>query len=724
MSRSPMRFAFLPLPALLALLIGFAVNFALFLFVGRIEDRREESQFQQLALRRFGAIEIGVSNAMEAGLSINRWFETMDDMTDVKFSAFVEPVLQAHPYFVAFGYQAVVRRPDRAAYEARIRRYRPGFAIRDELRDGPLVAASPGDAYRVIEYIHPRVGNELLPGFNTARLKPHNEAAARASESGRPASTRLFGLLQFDDRPQGFLVFSPVHRKPTSVSAHPAARREIIGYTVAAFLVTELFHKILAATQLLDDPGIAISLYAGPPNPFESLGYAYAGPALAEDSPAICRLYRTHDHEFSQQLRIADALWRVVVTGRTESCVKTHAGSLLLLVLGTITTLMAATYLTVLHRRALQLAHVNARLRGSEERFRHLLDMSSDWYWEQDAQLRFTMMAGRMVREMSGLLALVLGRTRWEIAAPGYCPREMAAHRALVESHQPFHNFEYPVQSPPDKMFWVSVSGEPLFGEDGVFLGYRGTSKDISERKRAELGLRQLTAHREAIKEQERKRIAREIHDDLGQTLLALRLDVAMLHARTPGHARIHARASLALQQIDSAMTAMRALINDLRPPVLDLGIDAAIEWQVRQFSQRTGIGCDLVWDSDAIMLDERIATALFRIVQESLNNVLKHASASRVQITLSTCEQGLTMRIVDDGVGAQAGACSKPNAFGLAGIGERVFALRGSFDIITSPGQGMELIIHLPARAGAMETSPQADALSPRFGTDYFANS
>jgi signal transduction histidine kinase len=231
----------------------------------------------------------------------------------------------------------------------------------------------------------------------------------------------------------------------------------------------------------------------------------------------------------------------------------------------------------------------------------------------------------------------------------------------------------------------------------GRFLGYRGTSKDITERKQSERALRQLTAHREAIKEQERKRIAREIHDELGQTLLAIRLDAAMLHARTASSPRIHARVATALEHIDSAMTALRAIINDLRPPVLDLGIDAAIEWLVKRFTQRTGISCDLVWDSDAIVLDERTATALFRIMQESLNNVLKHACASRVQIALTSTANAVTMMIADDGVGTDIHACRKPNAFGLAGIGERVMALGGRFELITAPGKGMKLLVHLP---------------------------
>lgn len=710
MARSGFRFPFLPLPARLALLIGLAANIALFLFVARLEDRREESLFRQLAMRRFSAIEIGVSNAMEASLSINRWFGMMDDMSDAKFAAFIDPVLQAHPYFIAYGYQAVVSGRERATFEARMQRHRPGFVIRDMLPDGSFVPAAPAAAYRVIEYIHPLVGNEVLPGFNTGSMSVQNEAAARASETGKPASTRLFGLMQFDDRPQGFLVMTPMRRKTGIGLAAPEAKAEIVGYTVSAFLAAELFRKILWAARLLDDPGMSISLYAGAPNPFESLVYRNAGPARADGASTLCRLYRAQDHAYSQELRIADAAWRIGVTGRAQSCLKTHSGSLLLLA-GIVGSLMAATYLTVLHSRALQLAQVNALLSASRERFRHLVDMSSDWYWEQDDRCRFTLLAGRMMNEDPKLREKLLGKTRWEIAAPWFGQEKVDAHRALVAQRKPFRNFEYPVLAGHNKVIWLSVNGEPLFDAEGGFIGYRGTSKDIGERKQAENLLRQLTAHREAIKEQERKRIAREIHDELGQTLLAVRLDAVMLQSRARSCPHLRARATLALDQIDGAMASMRMIINDLRPPVLDLGIDAAIEWQVAQFRQRSGIACDLVWDSDAIMLDERIATALFRIVQESLSNVLKHSSARRVQIRLHSSAEELTMQIADDGVGADAKACSKPNAFGLAGIGERVLALGGRFELFTAPGAGMRLVIRLPAGADRMATSQEEEA-------------
>src|SRR5690606_17258009 len=115
------------------------------------------------------------------------------------------------------------------------------------------------------------------------------------------------------------------------------------------------------------------------------------------------------------------------------------------------------------------------------------------------------------------------------------------------------------------------------------------------ELRRSKQLLQELATHQEAIKEEERKRIAREIHDELGQNLLALRIDASMLHARTGGlHPRLHEKAQHALEQIDTTIKSVRTIINDLRPPVLDLGLLAAIEWQVKEFVRRNGIACKL----------------------------------------------------------------------------------------------------------------------------------
>jgi signal transduction histidine kinase len=209
--------------------------------------------------------------------------------------------------------------------------------------------------------------------------------------------------------------------------------------------------------------------------------------------------------------------------------------------------------------------------------------------------------------------------------------------------------------------------------------------------------LRHLAAHAERIKEGERQRIAREIHDDLGQNLLALRIEADMLRSRTSGnHPRLHARAVQTVSQIDTTIKSVRQIINDLRPTVLDLGLSAALEWQSAQFTRLTGIACALSATEEVVLKDHR-ATALFRILQESLSNVARHSGATAVRVDLNLQPGWLTMAVSDNGRGMPAGGRAKPGSFGLVGIEERMQMLDGTFSLSSSPGAGTTIIVSVP---------------------------
>lgn len=228
---------------------------------------------------------------------------------------------------------------------------------------------------------------------------------------------------------------------------------------------------------------------------------------------------------------------------------------------------------------------------------------------------------------------------------------------------------------------------------------------DVNERKKAEEALRksrkelrELASYQERVKEDERKRIAREIHDDLGQNLLALRIDIAMLHTRTSGmHPHLNKKVGAALSHIDATMKAVRAAINNLRPTVLDLGLRAAIEWQVQDFQRRSGIACELKADTGPLVLDDTRATTVFRILQESLNNVVRHADASRVDIALYRDDGKLFLTVKDNGIGIYPNCRRKANVFGLIGIRERLLALGGEFTIDSEPDKGTALTMWIP---------------------------
>jgi signal transduction histidine kinase len=210
--------------------------------------------------------------------------------------------------------------------------------------------------------------------------------------------------------------------------------------------------------------------------------------------------------------------------------------------------------------------------------------------------------------------------------------------------------------------------------------------------------LRQLAAHAENIKEGERKRIAREIHDDLGQNLLALRIEADLLASRTGDrHPLLHERACRTLHQIDSTIKSVRQIINDLRPNVLDLGLNAAVDWQIAEFKRRTGISCDLIENDQDIQVNDRCATALFRILQESLTNISRHANASHVEVELLVRQDQISMSISDNGKGLQPGGRHKPGSFGLVGIEERVKILGGTFGIGSGQRGGTTVSVRVP---------------------------
>ncbi len=215
--------------------------------------------------------------------------------------------------------------------------------------------------------------------------------------------------------------------------------------------------------------------------------------------------------------------------------------------------------------------------------------------------------------------------------------------------------------------------------------------------------LRRLAAHADHIKEEERKRIAREIHDDLGQNLLVLRIDADMLASRTEGrHPRLHARARSTLSQIDATIKSVRHIINDLRPTVLDLGLNAAVEWQIAEFRRRTGIACELSENQTDICLNDHCATAFFRILQESLSNISQHARASLVQVELKKEGDTLSMMVRDNGIGVLNDGRNKAGSFGLVGIEERIKILGGKFSIKSSQGTGMTVLVSVPIKADA----------------------
>lgn len=217
---------------------------------------------------------------------------------------------------------------------------------------------------------------------------------------------------------------------------------------------------------------------------------------------------------------------------------------------------------------------------------------------------------------------------------------------------------------------------------------------------------RQLSASLQTMLERERTQLARDIHDELGQVLTHLRLELAWLQGH-PGMERdqLVALSTDLLEVVDGAIKSVRRIASDLRPPILDeADIVSAIDWQCRRFADRSRLACstELTLPRDiTARLNKEASTALFRILQEALTNVARHAQARHVQVQLSAQSEWLELRVGDDGVGLQSHMPGERPGLGILGMGERVARWQGTVDVAPAAGgRGVEVVARLPLAA------------------------
>lgn len=227
--------------------------------------------------------------------------------------------------------------------------------------------------------------------------------------------------------------------------------------------------------------------------------------------------------------------------------------------------------------------------------------------------------------------------------------------------------------------------------------------RDVTEAVRTREDLTQMAAEASRVREQEKARIARELHDELAQSLAVLRMDLVQLgdSLRTT-HPEAEQNVARMVAEVDASVAATRRIAADLRPLILDdLGLAAAIEWLGEEFTGRTGVACTVQLEGD-MDLPEPYATGVFRILQEALVNVAKHARAHRVEVSGERNATEIRIAVVDDGIGFDTGSPRKPLSLGLAGLRERVHLLEGKLVVTSGQGHGTRVEVTIPAPAAA----------------------
>jgi PAS domain S-box-containing protein len=265
--------------------------------------------------------------------------------------------------------------------------------------------------------------------------------------------------------------------------------------------------------------------------------------------------------------------------------------------------------------------------------------------------------------------------------------------------------------------FSLHLSSSVVRDAQAEVVGMVGIARDITERKRAEATQRETTQrlsdlarHLQRVREEEGRRLAREFHDQLGQTLTALKMDLSMLHRHVADTGKELSRSVIgvelqAMQQlIDHAIESVRVIMSELTPELLDqLGIVAALEWEAEKFQRHSDIKCEFESRAQEITLDPTKSIALFRIFQEALTNVARHANATVVRTTVCVEDNHLFLEIRDNGNGIPDGVEGRGRAFGLIGMHERALFLGGSLEIKGVKGEGTTIRVRMP-----LEQQPQ----------------
>jgi PAS domain S-box-containing protein len=308
-----------------------------------------------------------------------------------------------------------------------------------------------------------------------------------------------------------------------------------------------------------------------------------------------------------------------------------------------------------------------------------------------------------------------LGRSVLDVVAPTQRWEEASAIRSALLKNGHWSG-EFEVRRKDGRRFMAEVHDTLIADERGAPIGVVRVSADISARKRVQKRLqdsqeqlRALMVRTQQIKEEESTRIAREIHDELGQALSALGMDLNWMHLQlqagrcTKREAELRRRLKGMNTRLETTVRAVQRIATELRPEMLDdFGLAATLEWQAEEFAARTGIACRWIQRPSATISDYGQATAFFRIFLEILTNVARHARARSVTLQLVQTRRELILEVADDGKGFKLGRLLGRAALGLLGMHERATRMGGRMKIDTAPGKGTRVTVIAPVRTAA----------------------
>ena len=368
-------------------------------------------------------------------------------------------------------------------------------------------------------------------------------------------------------------------------------------------------------------------------------------------------------------------------------------------------------YVAELEERIAERKRAETALRESEERYRELFENAKDAIYVHDLQGTY-LSINRAAEKLSGYSREeIIGHNFKEFVAPEYV-RYVRDSFWKKLAQQGETTYEVDVMAKDGRRVPIEVSSRAIY-ENGVLVGVQGMARDITERKLAQDALQMFSRQLIEAQEDERRRIARELHDQVGQILTAVKMNLHAVQQFCQGsEAGPYVKDNI--EAVDEALRLVRDLSVDLRPPILDdLGLTTALRWYVDRYAKRTGLSVDVVIDlpDDHERFSRELETACFRIAQEALTNVVRHAKATQVVVRLNRDGYMLFLSVKDDGLGFDVERLRKraqPVAtLGLVSMQERAHAAGGIIEIDSAPANGTEIRFTVPLDASASGYTP-----------------
>jgi len=337
-----------------------------------------------------------------------------------------------------------------------------------------------------------------------------------------------------------------------------------------------------------------------------------------------------------------------------------------------------------------------------KDRFRELLENLSEGIVILDKKNMITYANDRFLEMLGYRKEEVTGRPITALLGKGWLRKD--AQEKSEEDKDQWKSSEIAWQRKDGQTVYTILSPRPIHDNKGQFRGTIAVLTDITDRRKVEIELRRsheelrtLSQHIQSVREMESKRIAGEIHDVLGQQLTALKIDLSWLAERVrsgdPKSDSLLKKIGAMSELVDQTIQAVQKISAELRPRLLDdLGLFPAIEWLSQDFEKRTKIRCRLRVDREDVSLSPDLATAIFRISQEALTNVARHANATRVNIHFKMEDGALVLLIKDNGKGIKEERVWDPSSLGIMGMRERVRRFKGDLSIFGSPQRGTTL--------------------------------